>query len=384
MNIFKDFIIEDRMVTKKCKCGEVQPSYNEPGKSPAICCIKCKSPTMINVKNKRCNCGKAIPSYNEPGKSPAICCIKCKTSIMIDVKHKKCKCGKARPSYNEPDKSPAICCVKCKSPTMIDVKHKKCKCGEVQPSYNEPGKSPAICCVKCKTPTMIDVLNKRCRCGKAYPLYNEQGKTIPICCIKCKTPTMIDVKHKTCKSSWCSIRVGEKYDGYCLYCYINIFPDKPVARNYKTKEFAVVEFIKSIFIDQTCISDKPIQNGCSKRRPDLVLDLGYQVLIIEIDENQHKSYDCSCENKRVMLLSQDIGHRPLVFIRFNPDDYNKKDEKITSCWSLNKKGICTVKKTKQKEWSDRLQSLKSQIEYWINPKNKTDKTIEIIQLFYDV
>ena len=60
---------------------------------------------------------------------------------------------------------------------------------------------------------------------------------------------------------------------------------------------------------------------CSKRRPDLFLDLGYQILIIEIDENQHLDYDCSCENKRIMELSQDVGHKPIVFIRFNPDEY---------------------------------------------------------------
>ena len=38
---------------------------------------------------------------------------------------------------------------------------------------------------------------------------------------------------------------------------------------------------------------------------------------------------------------------------------------------------------KQKEWEERLNALKTQIEYWINPANKTEKTIEIVQLFYD-
>ena len=84
-----------------------------------------------------------------------------------------------------------------------------------------------------------------------------------------------------------------------------------------------------------------------------------------------------------MLLSQDVGHRPIIFIRFNPDDYITKDGKNTSCWGLNGHGICTVKKTKEKEWFQRLEALKDQIEYWINQENKTDKTIEIVQLFYD-
>ena len=50
---------------------------------------------------------------------------------------------------------------------------------------------------------------------------------------------------------------------------------------------------------------------------------------------------------------------------------------------MNKKGICVVKKSKKDEWDERLTCLENMITYWTNPKNITDKTIEIIQLFYD-
>jgi hypothetical protein len=165
---------------------------------------------------------------------------------------------------------------------------------------------------------------------------------------------------------------------------MHLFPDKPVSRNYKTKECAVVEFVKSTFPDHTWIADKTIHDGCSKRRPDLVLDLGYQVIIVEIDENQHIDYDCSCENKRIMELSTDVGHRPIVFIRFNPDDYAKKDRQVSSCWGANKKGVCIVKKSKKEEWKNRLTALETQITYWAQPTNSTNKTIETIALFYDI
>jgi hypothetical protein len=52
-------------------------------------------------------------------------------------------------------------------------------------------------------------------------------------------------------------------------------------------------------------------------------------LIIEVDENKHDNYDCSCENKRIMLISQDLGHRPVVLLRFNPDGYLKDGKKIS-------------------------------------------------------
>ena len=83
-----------------------------------------------------------------------------------------------------------------------------------------------------------------------------------------------------------------------------------------------------------------------------------------------------------MELSQDVGHKPIVFIRFNPDEYVDKDNnKIESCWGINSKGICIVKKNKIKEWDNRLNILKDNVQYWIN--NSTNKMIEIVQLFYN-
>ena len=195
---------------------------------------------------------------------------------------------------------------------------------------------------------------------------------------------MVNVVSKTCKSEWCLTIVRKKYDGYCLFCYMNLFPDKPVCRNYKTKEFAVVEYVKTQFPNLNWIADKIISGGCSKRRPDLLLDLLYQVVIIEVDENQHTDYDCSCENKRIMELSQDLGHRPIIFIRFNPDEYEKDGINITSCWGQDKHGICVVKKSKRSEWNQRLHALEEQIIFWTDPINTTNKTVETVQLYYDM
>jgi len=299
-----------------------------------------------------------------------------------------CECGKAFPTYNYEGETRPICCASCKEDTMVNEKKKKkkCQCGKARASYNYEGETTAICCASCKEDTMVNVKSKKCQCGKAIPHYNYEGETTAICCASCQKPGMVDVKHKKCMQ--CNdVRVhSEKYDGYCLRCFIYLFPDKPVVRNYKTKEFAVVEYIKTYFPNVDWIDDKIINGGCSKKRPDLLLDLGYQVIIIEIDEDQHNSslYDCSCENKRIMELSQDVGHRPIVFIRFNPDDYETRDStKITSCWGTDGLGICVVKKDKKKEWQERLNCLKNTIDYWIVPENKTNKTIETIELFYD-
>ena len=236
-----------------------------------------------------------------------------------------------------------------------------------------------------KKEDMINVIDKRCLFEgcTTIPCYNLPGNTNGIYCLKHKKEDMINVIDKRCKTPLCDIRSNDKYRGYCFSCFVHTFPDELNSRNYKTKEKYTTDYIKEKISNVDWVVDRKVYDGCSRRRPDLYLDLGYQVLVVEIDENQHIDYDCSCENKRLMEISQDIGHRPLIFIRFNPDDYVSGENKITSCWVLDGNGICTVKKSKKKEWEERLTRLEYQIRYWLDPENKTDKTVEVIQLYYD-
>jgi hypothetical protein len=186
-----------------------------------------------------------------------------------------------------------------------------------------------------------------------------------------------------CKTFMCESVKKRGYNEYCYRCFVHIFPDNKKSRNYKTKEKTVCDYLSKEFYDKTIILDKKIDDGCSKRRPDLLIDLGYQVIIVEIDENQHKNYDTSCENKRLMEISKDLAHRPIIFIRFNPDDYQtKENKKITSCWNINKlSGLCYIKKSKENEWIKRIKLLKETIDQWII--KTSEKTIEIVKLFYN-
>ena len=94
-------------------------------------------------------------------------------------------------------------------------------------------------------------------------------------------------------------------------------------------------------------------------------------MIVEIDENAHTDYDCSCENKRLMEISEDLSHRPIVFIRINPDDYvDNNGKKIKSCWKLNiHTGLIGLDPKKIKEWEGRINSQVEQINNWV--KNPT-------------
>ena len=232
-----------------------------------------------------------------------------------------------------------------------------------------------VYCSNHKTLEMKLFQKKKCnfiKCEKKS--YYGFIKGVSLFCADHKEDGMYNIKAKICKTHMCDTQVSKKYEGYCFRCYVHLFPEKPNARNYKTKEFAVVEFIKIKFPDLNWIHDK--SSGASGRRPDLLCDLGGQIIIIEVDENAHNNEKyCSCENKRLMQISKDFNHKPIIFIRFNPDKYNF----VPSCWKLTKTGLQAI--VNKNKWEARLNTLAETVNYWII--NKTDKTVEEIFLFYN-
>jgi len=294
-------------------------------------------------------------------------------------------------------KEKACFCKKHKEDNMIDVKNKRCDginddgtvCDKINPVFNIEGGKGRFC-AKHKQDHMVDVTNKRCE-GKndndtpctSQPAFDIEGGKGRFCADH-KKDGMINVKSKRCKTPLCEIlAMKKKYKGYCYRCFINTFPDSTIVCNHKTKERVVTDYIREQFPDLTIILDKRIEDGCSSRRPDIFIDLGEYTLVIEIDETQHNTYECSCENKRMMELFQDAGSRHMVMIRFNPDQYYDHEGKsIPSCWEYTKdKGLCHVKPNKQKEWQNRLDILQQYVKHIC--ENRIDKEIHVEHLFYD-
>ena len=329
------------------------------------------------------------PSFNKVGETKGLYCKTHKLDGMVDVVHTRCihdGCNSLSPKFNKVGETKGLYCETHKEDGMIDVISKRCihdGCDSICPKFNKVGEKKGIYCKPHKLDGMVDVINPRCiheNCNSQSPVFNTVGGKKGIYCGTHKLVGMVNVISPRCKTHLCDTIVQNKYRGYCLRCFIHTFPDEQVSRNYKTKEQCVVECVKNAFPNMTWVGDKTIEGGSSCRRPDLRGNTTCQVLIVEVDENKHDAYECSCENKRVMEISRDVGHRPIVFIRFNPDGYTINGNKITSCWGVNKLGIMTIKKTKQKEWLERINILNNEIQYWID--NTTDKTVETIQLYY--
>jgi hypothetical protein len=283
-------------------------------------------------------------------------------------------------------------CVECKGSGICEHLKRKTRCKECNGNSICPHGSEKENCVPCGGVSICEHGKRRRRCPICNPNSKELcpcGKSIVVCikcCEKCPcgkytTRCKIHGGSQLCKAPLCETRGIKKYNGYCLPCCIHYCPEIQVSRNFKTKENDVVQRVLEKYPDFNWIADKKIQDGCSKRRPDLLLDFGSHVIIVEVDENKHTTYDCSCQNKRLMEISQDIGHKPVVFIRFNPDAYvNQEGKKVTSCWRINGYGVLDISKSKQDEWLTRIDMLLQQLEYWIN--NIPHKTVEIVELFY--
>jgi hypothetical protein len=184
-----------------------------------------------------------------------------------------------------------------------------------------------------------------------------------------------------CHNYLCESTGYEKYKGYCIRCVVHMFPDERIVKSYKTKERHVADFIRATFPDVNIVLDKSVEGGCSRYRPDVLIDMLTHTIIIEVDENQHDAYDCTCENKRMMQLFTDLGERPLVMIRFNPDDYiDSKACKAESCFTYdNKLGLPKV--SCNKRWDTRLKVLESTLANHMETVPGSEVTVE--HLFYD-
>ena len=123
---------------------------------------------------------------------------------------------------------------------------------------------------------------------------------------------------------------------------------------------------------------KTIDNGCSRRRPDGFIECLTHSIIIEIDEDQHVGYETMCDNKRTMQLFEDLGARPVIFIRLNPDSYKLDGKTIKGCFSRSKSGELKLIK---KELSTRFNTLQETVEAAMS-NGVPDKELTHIKLYY--
>lgn len=330
------------------------------------------------------NCNKRA-YYNYENKIGYRYCINHKKENMVNKSSKKCKqCKIKQPYFNYKTEKSPIYCGDCKLPNMVNIKSQKCiKCNNKRATYNYKDEEIAKYCKDCKLYNMIDVRHNMCvKCNKKRAIFNYENNKTGLYCCDCKLDDMILVQIKKCKTYLCETQANKKYDNHCFRCFMNLNPNHPIIKKYKVKENHMIDYIKQHFNNYIISYDKQIKDGCSKKRPDCLIQLNDYNIIIECDENQHKYGEIySCDTKRMMEIFNDLGNSPIVFIRFNPDSYKTfNGQRKKSCFKNHAQLHIQVINSK-KEYEFRLNKLKETIEYYIN--NLPYKEVEEIKLFYD-
>jgi len=346
----------------KCqKCKKTRPNFNYEGQE-AKYCKGCAEPGMVDVTHPKCQkCKKTQPTFNYEGQE-AKYCKDCAEHGMVDVKHQKCqKCKKTRPSFNYEGQE-AKYCKDCAEPEMVDVVNVKCqKCNKTRPNFNYEGQE-AKYCKGCAEPGMVDVnrpkcqesgCNSRANYGKLFGpkehclihrLPNEYSSNHPKCCtmnckelpvytnngdnyhLRCEThklPNDKNVVEHQCKNCGLRFIINEE-TLLCNYC-----SDFILKKRGKIKENRVITLVQSNGFQFESV-DKIIPNGCTKYRPDGLIDYVLFEVDLEVDEDQHSSYPHECEIIRMIMIHQDYGGKPVIFIRFNPDSYETDESPCIS------------------------------------------------------
>ena len=108
-----------------------------------------------------------------------------------------------------------------------------------------------------------------------------------------------------------------------------------------------------------------IKDCGGRERPDVLWDLESRIVILEIDEDQHKDRPYQCEQTRMVNISQAFGCERTIWIRYNPDSFKSIDKKK---WNNSSKRHSLLKKWLNWAFTVDLSSL---------------KTISVVYLFFD-
>ena len=350
-----------------CKHGRVKYSC-VPCKGNGICmhnrlrqtCVPCLGSSICQHKRQRHECkdckGSSICKHNRVRNQ----CKACNgTSICV---HKR--------QRNK--------CVKCDGASICEHKTDRSKCKECHGSCICLHNRLRHLCKDCKGTSICEHNRRRALCkncnGQAICNHQRQRRQCHICDQPkhpqhwCKLCKMVNVRYS-------------RYDGYCYNCFAYTFPDDArVKRRLKLKELELYRYLQVAFPNVDIRRDKTLFDGCSKYRPDFVIDLGYVILIIECDEQQHSGSSYACEMKRALTFLSD-AKRPVTIFRFNPDAYiDQHDLRYSSCFSVKdgKVNMNTV------EWARRTTILNEALKPYFEHDTTTDPPLfQQTFLFYN-
>lgn len=324
------------------------PSYGPPGSDSkgAVRCFIHRQPEHVNVKSHRCTypegCNK-VPAYGVAGSG----------------------------------QSKAIRCKNHKESNHVLLTNRLClECSTVA-TKNHWGFTPAYCATHAAHGMVLHPM-KRCAAGgcKEKP---EYGKEKPLHCELHRAADEPEYYTQMCKT--CGLIVPLYPNGICVGCTAE--PDR-VENQRLRKQRAVRDFL--IACGFTIISyDRPVDTTCGLERPDIILlsPCGSFVVIIEVDEHQHRGYVRECEIIRMINIYMSYGGLNVIFIRFNPDDYKPGMLAPSAGEKRSRSNTSEDPEWRMVRSQSRLTKLQEWLSYLLRQEVPQMTPLQVLYLFYD-
>jgi hypothetical protein len=226
---------------------------------------------------------------------------------MVKISAKKCqteKCIKAA-MYNFSNQNNLIYCKFHAKTGMINISSgKKCRVKRctLKPIFGYFSERMQFCEKHAKDDMINLFLENKCDTLDCQKEYDHIPKNKQVLAIK-----------RICKI--CDNYLENISDYICIGC----------EKTQNKKEYSVVKHLERV-IDTPFLHDtSEMLQGCSKRRPDVFYELLKHCVIVEIDEDQHRSYTETCECARISEIVSGLGSdKALTIIRYNPDTVRNK------------------------------------------------------------
>ena len=293
----------------------VAASFGIKGQRATSCGDHADKKIMINFRKNDCiEEGCSISASYGPKGGKKIYCFTHKKGDVVSNKKKCEQCNITTAKYNIRGSTEPRFCATHKADDMIDIVSKKCECKDCE-KRAVFGKlfSVATHCQKHSASNMYYKRHPICEKCDEKPCYTDDGSNYPKRCFNHKLENDTNVVEAKCKQCGLLDIINES----TLMC--NDCSAFTIIKHEKKKEKHIKQLIETKY--KLYSYDKVIDYGCSRYRPDIVIDFVSFFLVLEIDERQHSTLDCQCEQGRMVMIQQSFGGASVVFIRYNPDSY---------------------------------------------------------------
>ena len=362
------------MPTKTCNICNLTLDISEFYKKYAKCkkCYKKHASCEHDILKHSCpECNPKLLCKHDKRKRD---CPECSPQNLCEHNILKFSCPECSPQYWCEHGSRKQHCPECNPKVLCEHDIRKWDCRKCNPKNFCEHEIRKRGCHICNPKILCEHGSRKQNCPVCNPkILCEHGSRKSNCHICSPKKFCIHCKHIRGKKRY--VESLDKKVRCCIGCFYHYYPNDEIPRRFKYKQHYFNEKLIEEFGD-IFQYDKKIKCGCSGRMPDWFIDCYKYSIIIELDEDQHK-YE-SCDEKRMMELFHDLGNRPLVLIRINPDKYKGRTKKRKGCFDFDEKNILICN---EKKFNKRFNILVKMIKYYID--NEPEKEITMEKLFFD-